>query len=717
MTLDNTDPNNDGQIIQTVNVSGDATTGDITIIGKIVNIVKHPAEWQDAIWHFLRNNWTFLLVTTVFEILLVVIYLRFQNLYLIPWSLWLLAASALATAIWGWYAYGWLQDTRRAWRTLLLAILTTLGFVIVLGQQAWNIVYPEKFESQVFGIAIADLGEGPDYSRTARAREISGQLYEHLCQALKSQFAGISNAANCTAVDNATKRRIELRHIGVIPSSRTAQTYGQQINADVIIWGNVLISGKGGATIHFEVRDIQDRAVNPEYAIVLPVTTTSTDIIVREYNFDSDATRLKEIISQQAIIISSFTIGLISYLNVDFPSAVTRFEEVAHSLENNKVLDATPKAKSLINFYLGNSYNAMGRIQEGQEWLVRAYAANPEEPAISLTLALGYGGLGQVDKREESFSLALNQLQLWLSTHPEDNAALYDRGLIYQLQHQYTDAFLDFETLTKRDPNYYIAYINMGQVAANLGRFEESESSLRTALALAVQTGANSSWAHLNLAVVYARFGKVELAQEEYRAAIKASPDVDWMHYYYALFLERQKKFDDAISAYQKAIEVTHNQGWAYGNLASLLRRRGMLQASADNYMRAVHAEPENALLRTFLAETYAEMGDAENARSSYEAAIARAANNYYVYASYAGALFQWHDFARAAQFYQKALELHPNDPAILLNLGLTYENLNRRDEATQAYLQILSLNKHDVQEEVTRTARDRLRALESSNP
>ncbi len=705
------------KIEQQVIVSDQAQTGDITLIGKIVYIVKHPSAWQEAIWGFLSKNRGFLVVGIALEATLAGVYLQFRNLYLIPLWRWGLAVLLLIAAAWGWYTWGWLGRTKPK---LVLTLLVTSSLGGMVGWQAWQIVFPDRFDPQVFGIAIAELGEGPDFQLTEKAREISGQVYEHLCEAIKRELAGGANEDPCKATDKSSEpRRVELMRIGVIPDSQTARAYGERIRADVVIWGQLLTSKEGGVTVRFQVIETPDRAVNPEFPLVLPVVTTSTDILASELNLENDPVKLKEVVAQQSTIISSFTLGLIAYLDRDFPQAVIQFESAAQAM-GTPSLEISPEGGSLLYFYLGRANNAMGRFVEGQDWLRRAQDANPQEPAVPLSLALGHGSLGEDEERDADLRLALDLVNTWLEIHPNDNAATYDRGIIYQIRDQYQYAVLDYESVTERDPDYYIAYISLGQVASDLGAFEQAEDSLRTAIALAERTGTNSSWAHLNLALVYAEANEPELAKAEYLEAIALAPDADWMHFYYARFLESRQEMDAALLAYRELTDVTRdkwNSGWAYGSLAGFLKRRGLLEEALENYQRAVRAQPEDGLLHTYLADTYFRLNDVDNALREFEEGIRLAGSNYYVYASYGVALFELGNYKRAAQMFERSLELRPIDSEVLLNLGQTYEELGQSEKAKEIYVRILRLSDQFPEERV-RAARDRLQALlEAQNP
>ncbi len=713
----NKNPPDEEKINQQVTLSGNARAGDITLIGKIVKVIQRPSTWQVYIVPFLRKRWKFIVVACVLQVLLAAAYLPLRNLYLIPLWQWTLAAILLLVAAWGWYHWIWIGRNKVA---LITTLSVTASFVGLVGLQSWQIAFPKRFDPEIFGIALAELGEGPGFAHTGNAKLFSDQIYESLCDEIRKAIPIRSKGVPCGAVDkNTGSTPVFVTRLGVVPDSQTARTQGERIGADIVIWGQILTAGSNGVTIRFQVNETLDRAVNPEFPLILPVTSTSTEIVNNELDLERDPIKVKEAIRRQSLIISSFALGLNAYLGRDLNEAITHFERAERDIsasQGEPTFRVSPEGQSLILFYLGRSNSGLGRVELARSWLTGARTKNPREPAVPLALALVYGALGQGNERDTELSLALDLVDTWLKAHPEDNAATYDRGIIYQILGKNAFALLDFDTVIKHDPRFYIAYISAGQVASALGKSEEAQDYLKAAVKLADQSGTNSAWAHLNLAMVYEKSGQSPPAKREYMEAIKAAPKVDWMYYYYARFSENQKEMDTAAINFQELAEVTLNKGWGYGNFAAFLTRRGLLQDALKNYIQAVHAQPDDALLHVYLAETFLALGDSESSLAEYKEAIAHGDTLYYVHASYAGALFQFGKFDLAAHEYERSLLLRPLDDAVLLNLGRTYENLGQIDKAKELYLRILR-SANQFPKDAVEDARGRLRAFGVESP
>ncbi len=687
--------------------------------------------WQRAAWRYLVRNRVPLLTLLVLQVVMAGCYLALADRYLIPWWRWVLAAVLGLVAVGGWRRW----ERTRPWNLRMgLALLTTVGLLALVGWQSWHILRPRPFAEGFFGIAVAEMGEGAGYSRTARARELSSQVYDHLCAEVNKQYPGESCEEPRRVADASGERtRVVLRRVGVMPDVEAAERYAGRLEARVIVWGQVLTTRQGGVTIHFHLIESQDRALGPEVPLVLPVSARTADLY--QPHLDLDSAAVKGVIAQQSALVADFAFGLEALYDLHYPQAATHFEAVVRAMERGTSLTISPTGKSLLYFYLGRAYQGLGELDEGREWLELAAQENPVEPAVPMALALGHGSLGEEEERDARLRQALDLVNAWLRTHPEDNTARYDRGIIYEMLQEYEDAFIDLEQVIQRDPEYYVAHISLALNATKLGRHERAIDALQTAIKIADRSGARPGWAHLNLARIYEKLGRLEEARSQYEAAIDSIPK-SWMYYSYAGFLESQGESEAALAAYQTMTEVSLDPAWAYGKLGDFLqrqavlagaagdgpRRRAHLAAAREAYKTAVHDRPQDPLLHAYLAEVSCALGQDEgdagarqgyfiDCREEYARAQAYGPDLYYVYSSYANSLFQMGDFEAAAANYERSLELRPLDWGVLLNLGWAYEQLGQAGEAEAAYRRILALAE-SFPEEAIQEANDRLRAM-----
>jgi len=126
-----------------------------------------------------------------------------------------------------------------------------------------------------------------------------------------------------------------------------------------------------------------------------------------------------------------------------------------------------------------------------------------------------------------------------------------------------------------------------------------------------------------------------------------------------------QTRFDEALAAYKAKNFKLAREGFTslakeHPELSGPLTNLGILEAKANNrpaaiaqFSRAVAANPDNAIAYNWLGILYRES----------------------------------RDYARAEQAYLRSLTLKPNEPAVVLNLGILYDvYLKRPAQALERY-------------------------------
>jgi len=706
------------RIEQKVTVADSAqVSGDITLVGKVVNVITNPAQWQDIVFNFLSNHRHFLIVAAALEIALLAVYWPFKDLYQIPWWAWALAAGLLLGGSWAWYTYyrfGELMTRASAHTRLTVATASTAVLIAVAGWQSSRVLFPPTFAEADFGIAVAELQENVALP-TGRASLFTDQIYERICRDIGAAFDLETGAAACRGDDEQGARRIVAQRVGTIGDGRTAQLFGRRIGAEIVIWGELFSGPQGNTTVRFEVLETLDQAVNPDYPVVMPVTMASADLFasVSEQDLAADPVAVKQLVSRQAAMISSFSQGLAAYLNRNYPLAVMHLERAGLEGAENETPELREEGMALLKYYLGKANHGLGRIGEGQRWLAEAQTANEKEPAIPLSLALGYGALGQPQDRDEQLAKAHGQLNDWLLANENDPAALYDRALVQQIRKEYAGATEDYKAALKANPDFFIAYLQLSRVLADQGEVTEALTWLDEALALSTEKGTNASWAYLIQGSVYEQAGQPAEARAAYQQAIAADPEKAQMYHFFARFLESEGEMDAALENYRKLVDVSFNKGWAHGELGDFYRRRGLMEQALLSFQRAVRAAEDDLTLYTKLAETYAKLGEADAAEKAYAEAIRlnEEIGSYFVYASYGNFLFEQGALVEAAAMYERSLALRPIDFPVLFNLGHAYEALDDPEQATSAYERILELADYFSADQVA-LARERLSVL-----
>jgi tetratricopeptide (TPR) repeat protein len=236
-----------------------------------------------------------------------------------------------------------------------------------------------------------------------------------------------------------------------------------------------------------------------------------------------------------------------------------------------------------------------------------------------------------------------------------------------------------------------VAYINLALSYVKLDEYDKAVSSLNNVIELSGTSNSNPAWAHLCLAYVQEKRENYDAARDEYQKAIYNLPDSAEVYAQYGMFLERQNELIGARAALNQMLLTAGDMGWAYGTLGDFLLRQGSTSEAITNYLNAIHYKPGDWLLHTMLAEAYSKNGNPDEAKIEFEKAISLPDVSYYSFAQYAAFLYRQGEYVAAEGLYRKALEIYAGDFAVYLNLGQTYQALNKTQEAIEVYRYIVS--------------------------
>jgi tetratricopeptide (TPR) repeat protein len=632
----------------------------------------------------VRRHWLFLVVSIVLQAIAIALWRRYADRFLIPAGVLLVKMGLLEVGLVGGYGLKLRPQQRRLF-TLLTAV-SLLALAGLTGFEYRRAIYPIPFDAETFGVAVAQFGEGPEFHNTSQAREVSRLVLQRLTQ---------------QAQENPDLRFVQFRPIGLVRTEGEALEEGQRIRADLVIWGQLQVSG-AATTLNFAILETPDKVSNPDFPRVVPLLETAATGILEIPG------RQSEEIAAGTTTMAAFTFGLAHYLKWDFGSAARAFEEA---------LQASPTQADtylyLLHLYYGLTLQGLGEVKAANLQFEFADSLGLDDPAAPLGLAFGYRSLGQKEEARQWAQRAFDLCTKRLTRNPDDAMALFDRALANEVL-AYTNssrapvqqALNDYKSAVRKAPDLFIARIGVVRMQIALDQFSEAIPMAQEAIQLSESGGANPAWAYLYLAEAHKFNNEPDQARQAYQKAAELAPEVDWIHFQAGWFYTCEKDPyrpdrgyactadpEAAQREFEAMIAVTSNLVWAHTTLGNFFARMGRLEDAVGEYQAALEANPGAGGTWIALADTYSRLGQTEEARQAYASAVEQEPGNFYARFVYGNFLYYQGELEAAIIQWEAARQIDPQNCDLLLNLGLAYETLGDGEQAGSLYTQVVTFS------------------------
>lgn len=225
-------------------------------------------------------------------------------------------------------------------------------------------------------------------------------------------------------------------------------------------------------------------------------------------------------------------------------------------------------------------------------------------------------------------------------------------------------------------------------------RYVQIVTAVLLVFALAGLVFANSESARLRVetALYYISNGWMAEALEHLQQAVRVAPDYAEAHLLLALLLDSFDESERALRSYERVMELAPDSA-PYGVLVGdLYFSRGMLNEAEAAYERAIRAFPDAGLAYYGLGRVL-ELRDAKAAVATLRTAVDHAPDFIDARFRLGRLLRQNGEFTEALEHLLHANRLDSRQPAVRMELALTYEALHRTSEAEHEYRMVLRLD------------------------
>ena len=219
----------------------------------------------------------------------------------------------------------------------------------------------------------------------------------------------------------------------------------------------------------------------------------------------------------------------------------------------------------------------------------RALALNPGRAEAEFGLASAYEELGQASEAEQHF-------EKYLKLQPTDASARFHLARLYLQENKADLALSHLQQLAQTHPLLPGLDSALGDAYARLGKFNDSDSSYRKALA-ATPSGSDAADLHRALAAILVKEGKATEAESEFRTALRLDPNNADALKGLAESLYLQERWADAVPVIEQLVQSPSAAAGLYFFLATcydhLLDRKRALDAYEEFLQRSNGSNPD----------------------------------------------------------------------------------------------------------------------------
>jgi len=334
--------------------------------------------------------------------------------------------------------------------------------------------------------------------------------------------------------------------------------------------------------------------------------------------------------------------------------------------------------------YLQN-YDRAENLDSAIELFQRALSLDPG-------YALAYAGLGDaywqkyessrepawIDKSRESCQQA-NRLDSKLSP------AHVCLGTLYAGTGNYQDAALEFQRAVESEPTNDGAFHGLADAYEHLGKLQDAEKTYRSAIELRPHYWASYNW----LGVFFYRQARYREAAEMFTQVVALAPDSFRGYSNLGATYVELARYDEAITALERSIGIRPS-AYGYTNLGNAYFFLRRYEEADGAYEQAVKLKERDSLVWCNLGDGYYwTPGKRSQSVAAYRQAIAIAgeqlrvnSNDPTAYGILALCHAMLNEKKPALDALHRGLQLSPEDPFLLFQAGLVYNQLDQPDEA-----------------------------------
>jgi tetratricopeptide (TPR) repeat protein len=247
-------------------------------------------------------------------------------------------------------------------------------------------------------------------------------------------------------------------------------------------------------------------------------------------------------------------------------------------------------------------------------------------------------------------------------------------ALTWQQSKSYRDIFSLYETTLARNPDSWVAHLNLGTALDDAGRTEESLRHLQRALALKPDHPETLN----SLGNVLNQLNRPAEALPLVQRALQREPRFAVAANTLGVTLMALGRDEDGRAAFQRAIKLDRTQSLPHANLAWALARGGRFDEAVAEFEEARQLQPDSADVEFKWGLTLMANRRIHDAVSHFSRAVEQAPDDPEMRNALGAALLEFGRPGLAEEQFFESLRLRPDQPRARLGLEAAQQNRTR---------------------------------------
>jgi len=295
-----------------------------------------------------------------------------------------------------------------------------------------------------------------------------------------------------------------------------------------------------------------------------------------------------------------------------------------------------------------------------------------------------------IEKKE--YSAAEPLLKKVVEGDPDNYAAWFDLGFVYNALDRIDDAIVAYRKSVTAKPAVFESNLNLGLTLAKAGQ-PDAEQFLRAATKLKptshVTEGQARAWLSLGHVL---EATDPNGAIEAYHQAAQLDPQDPEPHLSVGPLLEAQSRFADAEQEYRQALTLDPSSSDALTGMANIYMRGHRFTEAEDILRKLVALHPNDAGAHMQLGRMLAADGQNEPAIAELQEALKLAPSDSGAQRDLADLYVNANKYDQAETQYRSLLTAKPNDADLHYGLGRVFLKQHKFPEAQQELMVALQL-------------------------